>query len=336
MTTDVLKLSGDYKIVTANAGKITLDTGNTVGDVVITGNLIVKGASVALTTTNVTIQDNIIVLNQGEPGLGTVAEGTAGIVVDRGNNVSDAYSAKLIWDDNAVWNIGTSNKGYWTFQNGNNSTQFPSAVKLNAVVFDGYGIDSSGRFPFILNGGVLSIDPSDTGYTSRIVDPNDIPNKEYVDNVPFSGTATSALVAKKIQDGNTYVEIFDDSVTGLESKIVGSINSVTNFIFSPNQAVFANIRVSQSEIEAIATNTNITLKTNGTGIVIVQNGVGFQSPVFPTWNPPGPAIGTTNVYSTTTTGAGSTGLLFNHTDGVNTVYGELISARKALLLGIIF
>ncbi len=336
MATDVLKVSGDYKIVTSNAGTITLDTGATVGTVRITGNLIVEGTSTNVSTTNLLVEDNLILLNQGEPGTGIVTEGTAGFVIDRGSNASDQYAAKLLWDDNAIWNIGTSNRGMWVFQNGNNTVQYPSAVKLNAIIFDGYGIDSSARLPFLLNGGVLAIDPSDVGYTSRILNPNDIPNKEYVDNVPFSGTATSALVAKKIQDGNTYVEIFDDSVTLQESKIVGTINSVTNFIFSPNQAVFANIRVNQSQIEAIATNTNLTLSVNGTATVIVQNGMGFQAPVFPTWNPPNPAIGRTNVYSTTTTGAGSTGLLFNHTDGVNTVYGELISARKALLLGIIF
>lgn len=336
MATDVLRVQGDYKIVTGNAGTITLDTGAQVGTVRITGDLIVEGTSTNVSTTDLVVEDNLITLNKGESGTGMVTKAYAGFVIDRGANVSDQYAAKLLWDDNTTWNVGQSNKGVWVFQNGNNTVQYPSAVKLNAIVFDGYGIDSSGRLPFLLNGGVLAIDANDSGYTARVLNPNDIPNKEYVDNVPFSGTATSALVAKKIQDGNTYVEIFDDSVTLQESKIVGTINSVTNFVFSPNQAVFANIRVTQSQIEAVATNTDLTLKVNGTATVIVQNGIGFQAPVFPTWSPPLPAIGKTNVYSTTTVGAGSTGLLFNHSDGVNTVYGELISARKALLLGIIF
>jgi hypothetical protein len=97
-----------------------------------------------------------------------------------------------------------------------------------------------------------------------------------------------------------------------------------------------DLRFTQSAIESQAPNTNLSLLTNGTGVVEVNNGVAFVAPITPTWTPPLPEVGMTKVYSTTTPGSGSTGLLFNHSDGTNIIQGELISARKALLLGIIF
>jgi hypothetical protein len=332
MSVEVLKLSGDYKVATASAGTITLDTGVTTGTVIITGNLDVRGRQTYIESTDSTIKDNILVLNKGET-TGRVSLDTSGLAIDRSTTSTEQY-ATLLWDETQNWNTPlTSNAGLFTLKKGTDLT----AIKVNGISFDGYGADGDGRFYFATNGGVLSV--TDAGYTARVINPNDIPNKEYVDNVPFSGTATSALVAKKLAnpfDGNSWIEINDDQVTGLESNITAYVNSVTTFVIRPNQVVFSSVRISGSEIESLVTNTNLTLKTNGTGVVVVQNGVAFQAPVFPTWAPPNPAIGQTNVYSTSSVGAGSTGLLFNHTDGVNTVSGELVSARKALIFGIIF
>ena len=62
--------------------------------VVIAGNLVVSGSTASVATTNSTISDNIVVLNQGEIGAGITA-GTSGIEIDRGSldNVS------LVYDD---------------------------------------------------------------------------------------------------------------------------------------------------------------------------------------------------------------------------------------------
>ena len=61
MSTKFLKIGGDYKISTESGGRITLDTGNEIGDVVITGDLVVQGQSTVVETTNMTIEDNIII-----------------------------------------------------------------------------------------------------------------------------------------------------------------------------------------------------------------------------------------------------------------------------------
>jgi hypothetical protein len=51
--------------------------------VTVTGNLNVLGSTTAIETTNTSLKDNVIVLNDGEAGLG-VTLGSAGILIDRG------------------------------------------------------------------------------------------------------------------------------------------------------------------------------------------------------------------------------------------------------------
>jgi hypothetical protein len=68
----------------------TLDTPK----VTITGDLYVLGDNTVLETENSSIKDNVIVLNDGETGLGVTA-GAAGLEIDRGT----APSAALRWNE---------------------------------------------------------------------------------------------------------------------------------------------------------------------------------------------------------------------------------------------
>jgi len=63
-------------------------------DVAITGNLTVSGTLTSVNTTNTTISDNSIVLNEGESGAGVTA-GTAGFEIDRGT----LDAAKFQWNE---------------------------------------------------------------------------------------------------------------------------------------------------------------------------------------------------------------------------------------------
>jgi hypothetical protein len=63
-------------------------------DLTIDGNLIVTGTTASVESTNSTLKDNIVVLNQGETGAG-VTLGASGIEVDRGTE----DNAQLIWDE---------------------------------------------------------------------------------------------------------------------------------------------------------------------------------------------------------------------------------------------
>ena len=67
----VLKVSqSNYRLQTASGGTITLDTGVDVGTVIVTGDLVVQGETTTVNTTNLAIEDNIIVLNKNQTGAG--------------------------------------------------------------------------------------------------------------------------------------------------------------------------------------------------------------------------------------------------------------------------
>ena len=83
----------------------TLDT----SEVIITGNLTVQGVQTSLETTNSTLKDNIIVLNDGEAGAG-VTLGTSGILIDRGSSTDVA----LRWTeaDGGSWQVTSDGTNY--------------------------------------------------------------------------------------------------------------------------------------------------------------------------------------------------------------------------------
>jgi hypothetical protein len=87
----------------------TIDT----TDVIITGNLTVQGSQTAIETTNTTLKDNIIVLNDGETGAG-VTLGTAGIAVARGSlaNVALRWNESInkweLTNDGSTYSVITS------------------------------------------------------------------------------------------------------------------------------------------------------------------------------------------------------------------------------------
>lgn len=97
----ILKVSqSNYSVQVQTGGRITLDTGINTGEVFITGDLIVQGETTTLNTTNLTVEDNLILLNKGETGLG-VSETTAGIQVQRSENSSNSLypDASLLWSE---------------------------------------------------------------------------------------------------------------------------------------------------------------------------------------------------------------------------------------------
>ncbi len=79
----VVQTNGNYTIKTSNSGVIRLDTGAGLGEVRVTGNLVVDGTTVTIEAENINVQDNVLVLNSGETANG-VSLGYSGFEVDRG------------------------------------------------------------------------------------------------------------------------------------------------------------------------------------------------------------------------------------------------------------
>jgi hypothetical protein len=333
MSIDVIRYSGDLKIAVRNSGTITLDTGVSVGKVVITGNLDVLGTQTNITSTNTNILDNIVVLNAGETN-NYVTLGQAGIAIDRGNNASSTSSATLLYDDSISWRSKTTStftRGVWVFK----SAGIRNGIEVGAVRFGSSSTVELG----LSAGGAVSVKTfgvAGTAYAARIIDDDDIPNKWYVDNTPLRGTATTALSALEIRQGNTWVEANDDSVTGNPSNVTTFIDGVTTMIVRSNSVIAAGVAIIGNTIRPLTNNTNLTLQTQGTGTVVVNNGIsiGVSSTA------PLAEQGVVKVYTTSTPGAGSSGIMFTGIDNRNIpptpIRGELISARKALVFSIIF
>jgi hypothetical protein len=356
MSADKLVLSGDYIVQTAPGGTITLKTDVTTGtgQVVITGNLVVQGVQTTIESVNATISDNKIVLNSGETGVDTVTagSGSAGISIDRGNQDADNLASTLYWNESGSWPNHTyplpnSNvTGIWQFQKKQQFTAIevaaikftsnPLGLSANYILTDGYG-------PLNIYSGVNNASNYNDLLTSS-GDPNDIPNVRYVQDyvTNHQSNLSYATSATYIQLGGEAVMINDNPNPGpftTASNVVTYVNSMSSFEVYEDEIRIpaAGLVLTNSSIEGQISNADIQILTNGNGVLAVNNGISFQT-VFTSsnWTPPLPQYGKTQVYSTTTVGAGSTGLLFNHSDGTNVIQGELISARKALLLGIIF
>lgn len=94
-------------------GNVTAATGtSSFNNIVIAGDLTVNGTTTSIDTTNTTISDNIIVLNDGELGAGVTA-GTSGIEIDRGSESNVTF----LWNDTIdKWTVGTETLVATTFE----------------------------------------------------------------------------------------------------------------------------------------------------------------------------------------------------------------------------
>jgi hypothetical protein len=327
MTTDVLKLSGDYKVITQSGGTLTLDVGGTQtnGTVVVNGNFSVLGVQTAIESVNATIKDNILILNSGETGPG-VTQGTSGIMIARGNSDASTSGAFLLYDDVTFAGIGGRTiHGIWKF----GRTGFGSVIQTAAIVIP----QSLSTLTLLSNynpNAVISVKGT-TNYASNVTDPDHIPNKKYVDDKLFS-----TELAQKLQVGGTFIELNDNSVsTGSEyynvvDQIIMALGTSTNVALRLQGTVaqFHGLTINNSAISANGgTSTNISLTPAGSGVVQINSAVQIKQT---------PAIASTasytGIYSTSTVGGGGTGLYFVNTNNTD----ELVSRKKSIIYGIIF
>jgi hypothetical protein len=361
-----VQVSGDYNIKAGEGSTILLDTGPNVGEVRVTGNLIVLGETLTVEATNLNVQDNIIILNYGETGQG-VTLGYSGVQIDRGYNIDSSQVAPtaFLWDEaNETWQIaqGTPDDGF-------NYTD--SKLKLSQILTDAATDDGD----LILIGagtGVVKVIGT-SNYEQQVLHDDDVPNKKYVDD------AIQSNPTFQITKDNTRVIVFDKDATlpgSAFSPAIGPyssqpVNSQIAFIVD-NKRVAAmtvdhfemrgltiftedqvgtdieanfggNTNAENAEavvIQADNTNANIRLETNGTGKVVISYAMSFEHHGSPVTQ-----VGTTSILYGSTPGVGTTGLSFRNTrpskelDGtVNASFttDELISKNRALLFSMLF
>jgi hypothetical protein len=368
MPTDVLRVQGDYQIVTATAGRITLDTasgaGSTTGTVVITGDLIVNGATQFGVSPNVVedtnITDRVITLNFNDPGknggtqAGVSGDGYSGIKIARGfgTNLNNNQSAAYIeWNENAVWNgtgvVGPVT-GLFEFRVGKANPSY-SAIKVNAIRIDPDSAPTNttgaGQGPRLNIFGqdnptaVISVKGTNN-YAARVTDDDDIPNKKYVDDILLGSTDT----VENLVVGQSYVKIIDQSQDGFPSQLLGVLNGDPNqsktsvaltgtvvMRITEDIAQFPGVQFINNQIMPTAADTDLRLAADGTGQLVVAAPFLFENTI-----PPSPGLGQTGLF-VSNVGGGGTGVYFvsSSTLGVVTT-DEFVSRKRALIFALIF
>jgi hypothetical protein len=333
----ILNISeSDYRVRVQSGGTITLDvgTGNvTLGTVVITGNLNVKGTTTTVESTVTTIVDPILQLNYGQTGNGIGAVNDplfpyqSGIRIGRGNR----DDAMLVFDEQVnYYNPGTN-------------TSLPGSFVLKTDVGDLTGIQVASISTSSATDLVFDMQNTDsiiriantTGYESRVLQPNDVPNKKYVnDYVSATGGYANVdnfhyLLSPNQTRGQAYNTHIDFTVmTALRATI--TVNGVT----------VDNINIYGDLIKSTSSN-NLVLQSAVTNEVEINSILDLDNQTVLTGT--SVDIGKTKFYASATAGPGKTGLYFlNKRTGepgqsINeTVNDELIAKNRALLFSMLF
>jgi len=309
MATDVLKLTGDYKITTVSAGEITLNTGNRKGTTRVTGNLIVEGTTTSVDTEELAIEDAIITLNKNETGNG-VSLGQSGIDIERGT----ADNATILWDDTLSYTRpnGGTGEGIFTFKVGSGL----AAIRTNHISTTGDDIVFLGTNA---PNAKLSVRGT-TNYETGLTD-DDIPNVRYVNN------AFQTINIPQIQADNTIFKAEDIQEGDAVSRLLGKIDNVTRVDIRRDIMTFGDLEFDGTTIRPTNTNEDLVLQSNGSGNVVVDEVL-----TLPTASAtPTGVAGRLKVY-VDSEGFGGTGLFFVN----NSTSGEVTSKRKAMLMSMIF
>jgi len=318
MAVDVLKVTGDYKLITASNGTITLDTGNEQGTVRITGDLIVEGVSTTVNTANLDIEDNIITLNKGETGIETITLGQSGLSISRGvkpDGVTVADAATLLWDDTLTYTKpnGGAGDGIFTFKIGSEI----AAIRTNHI-------STTGEDLVLLGSNAPNAKLSVRGtanYESGLTD-DDIPNVAYVNNI------FSTINIPEIRTDNTYVNTEDLNDGDPESRITGYVDNVQRLKITLREMNLGDITLDGTTIRSTNSNEELILQASGTGQVVIDDVLSIANPVSSA------PTGTTDrlkIY-VQPEGLGGTGLFFVN----NNTRDEITSKNRSLLMSMIF
>jgi hypothetical protein len=346
-----LRVNGDYNIRAGDGAKITLDTGSAAsgGSVRVTGNLVVEGDTFNISTTNLTIEDNIISLNTGEVGPG-VSLIYSGIEIERGNtsSITPQNNASFLYDEST---------DSWILAHGSAPGPFnfdASSLRLKQILTN--STTDSGDLTLIGTGtGVVKVIGTTT-YEAQVTHDDDLPNKKYVDDA-IQNNPTFQIVAPQSQD--TKVVIADKEITPNTSGTAGSLayftattthstygESAVSIIvdnalvgqFYTNRFEIGDLEVGggpdRNEITSRAsiTNENIYVRTQGTGKLQTNYAIQVENiGVVPSY------VSNSVLLYAAAPSIGTTGLYFvNDSAEVAKQNGELISKNKALLFSMLF
>jgi hypothetical protein len=342
----ILRVDQDnYRLAVKTGGTITFDTGPTAGTVVITGNLDVKGTTTTVESTNTTITDNIIQVNYNPNPSSSGISGAlqmpyqAGLQIGRGL-APDAflvYDEQVThWDSTLNAGAGASTSGSFVLKTYSGSITGTTGLQVNSIapiINNSLYLDMQGGT------GVLTVVNSPNYYT-RVVNDNDIPNKQFV---------TNYVTAQLANAGTEKISKIQSSIT--QSQVVATVSSIDSYtidISSGNLILRTQLTSAGLTINTTAglPGVNIlgnTITNSGTGNLILTSGNGVvevnaSMELDVQVSDPATAASKVKFYSKSTEGPGRTGIYFVS----NNAYGalaynqdELVSKNRAVLLSIL-
>jgi hypothetical protein len=336
----ILKVSNsDYRIKVKDSGSITLDTGLSLGTVFVTGDLVVKGNTTTINTTQTTIEDRIITLNKSTDG--GPQDSTAGILDIGGTrqsgieiNRGTSSKAQLLFDENVSHYdpiVAGSIAGTFVIRTADGVL---SGIRLASIsppdsfdmVFDMNNSLTKLKIVNITPANYVALLDNTIPLSADTAEDNFIPNKKYVTSyVSATGGQANVDNFHYISDpastrGQAYSNYIKFTVSGQErARItiaglsVDNVNLYQNTV--SNTSALNNLVLTSSTTNQINIDSILNLKVqasnpssvSGYGLIYAKD--------------PGTGIGT----------PGKTGLYF-----VNTLTSdELISKNRAVLLSIL-
>jgi hypothetical protein len=310
----ILRVSeSDYRIKVKDTGTITLDTGVDQGTVIITGNLLVKGNTATVDTTNLTIEDNVILLNKGESGSG-VTEGTSGLEIDRGSLPNALF----------IWNEPTDK---FKFQLEDNT--------LAGIIVGSIGTDPTTNLQVDMQSGAGTIRIiNSTGYESRVLDDNDVPNKKYINDYVYASGGSAVVSRFKYPVGSAY---------GSEDTLGEAYASTIKFWVKSGGVLQQRVQISASGLDV--NNVNIldnTILNSSVGNNLILTATNSHVEINGILNlddrtAPTATGGTSRLYSRSATAATNFELYNSGVYIANSrTQDEIVVKNRALLLSMLF
>jgi len=311
MSVEVLRVSGDYKIVTAQGGSnlVTVDS----PELRVTGDLTVLGTTTTVESTITTIADPVITLNDGETGAG-VTVGQSGLEIDRGT----AQKATILFDDTLSYTMpnGGAGEGMFTLKVGSTL----GGLRI-------HHIETTGEDLVLLGANAPNAVVSVRGtanYENQVTDDDDIPNKKYVD------TAIITSPGPQIVSDDTKVVVEDYDLGAPYSRAYINVDNTTRFEVNQYTIELGNLTVDGTTIRPNNSGDNLFLESNGSGEVVARDVLSIEGNVIP--SAPVADSGRLKLY-VQSEDTGGTGLYFVNTSSTR---DELVSKKKALLMSMLF
>lgn len=311
--------NGNYSVTIQSGGEIRLDTGVETGTVRVTGDLVVEGGTTTVSSENLTVKDNIIVINQGETGSNGITLQQAGIEIDRGGDASEYTSVQMVFDEQLTYRdplTNTTKTGAFTFKDKNNAL---IGVRVNSISTGG------GDLNLINNGtGVVRVDGTNN-YEDQVIEDDILTNKKYVDDAIVSGI--QGITIKSIIQGDSKVELSDDSIDAGESNFEVKIDNVIVATFKSGLSQIEDIEFENNIIRNATSGEDLTLSSFGSGAVTVDGVLKMPNQISD------PSASTGIILYGKEPGLGTTGLYYVNS---NDTSDEVIGRNRSLLYSMIF